>query len=179
MMIIYKTTNLINNKIYVGQDSKNNPTYLGSGSYIKRAIRKYGKENFKKEILCECFSIEELNKKEIHWIKELDCKVPNGYNISLGGGETIVSEETKIKLKKPKGPMSEEAKIKMKKPKSATHKEKIKLSLNTPKIQEKRRNSMIGKNKGPMSKEARRNMKLSQQKRRERERKHNAKRWGN
>ena len=62
-MIIYKTTNLTTGKIYVGQDSKNNPNYFGSGKYIFRSIKKYGKENFKKEILCECNSKEELNEK--------------------------------------------------------------------------------------------------------------------
>ena len=62
-MIIYKTTCLINGKIYVGQDSKNNPDYLGSGIYLNRAIKKHGKENFKKEVVCECSSQEDLNKK--------------------------------------------------------------------------------------------------------------------
>ena len=50
-MIIYKTTNLINKKIYIGQDTKNNPNYLGSGKYFKYALKKYGKENFSKEII--------------------------------------------------------------------------------------------------------------------------------
>ena len=43
-MIIYKTINKINNKIYVGQDSKNNYNYLGSGKILKKAINKYNKE---------------------------------------------------------------------------------------------------------------------------------------
>jgi len=84
-MIIYKTTNLLNGKIYVGKDSKNNPNYLGSGIYIYKSIKKHGKENFKKEIICECCSKEELNKKEKYWIKTLNSKIPNGYNISDGG----------------------------------------------------------------------------------------------
>lgn len=42
-MIIYKTTNLINNKIYIGQDKNNNPKYLGSGDLLKKAIKKYEK----------------------------------------------------------------------------------------------------------------------------------------
>ena len=50
-MVIYKTTNLINGKIYIGQDSKNNPKYLGSGVIFLKAIKKYGKENFVKETL--------------------------------------------------------------------------------------------------------------------------------
>ena len=87
-MIIYKTTNLINNKIYVGQDSNNNPNYFGSGKKLKRAINKYGKENFTKEILEFCATKDELNKKEIYWIENLDSTNRiSGYNISIGGEE--------------------------------------------------------------------------------------------
>lgn len=85
-MIIYKTINKINNKIYIGKDTKNNPNYYGSGVLINIAIKKYGKENFTKEILQECFTIEELNNAEIYWITKLkstDKKI--GYNISTGG----------------------------------------------------------------------------------------------
>lgn len=92
-MIIYKTINLINKKFYIGQDSNNNPDYLGSGLLLKRAIKKYGKENFKKEILCECSSKEELNQKEIYWINQLK---PN-YNITIGGigGDTYTNHPNK------------------------------------------------------------------------------------
>lgn len=48
-MIIYKTTNLINNKIYIGQDSKNNPEYLGSGLKLLKALIKV--KNFQKKQL--------------------------------------------------------------------------------------------------------------------------------
>lgn len=87
-MIIYKTTNLINGKIYIGQDKNNNPSYYGSGKKLQRAIKKNGKNNFKKEILEECFNEEHLNEREIFWIKfynSTDRK--NGYNISEGGKE--------------------------------------------------------------------------------------------
>ena len=50
-MIVYKTTNLINGKVYIGKDRKNNPSYLGSGILLQKAIRKYGSDNFKKETL--------------------------------------------------------------------------------------------------------------------------------
>lgn len=87
-MIVYKTTNTVNGKIYVGQDSNNNPNYLGSGKLLKKAIEKYGKEFFIKEALEECADKNELNEQEIFWISSLnstDRKV--GYNISNGGDE--------------------------------------------------------------------------------------------
>jgi len=111
-MIVYKTTNLINGKIYIGQDSKNNPKYLGSGRpYFIRALKKYGKENFKKEILVTCNNKEELNEREIYWIKTLNTTNHDiGYNIALGGGGILGavawnkgkhhSEETKQKMSK-------------------------------------------------------------------------------
>jgi hypothetical protein len=55
---VYKTTNLINGKIYVGLHITNNleDDYLGSGSQLKSAVKKYGKENFKREIIHLCKS---------------------------------------------------------------------------------------------------------------------------
>jgi group I intron endonuclease len=85
-MIIYKTTNLVNGKFYIGQDLNNNPNYLGSGLMLNNAIKKYGIENFKKEIIEVCNSKEELNEREKFWIKELNSQNrEKGYNISDGG----------------------------------------------------------------------------------------------
>jgi group I intron endonuclease len=67
-MIIYKTTNLVNGKQYIGRDSRNNPNYLGSGHLFKLAIRKYGKENFKKEVIEECSSFEQMVEREEYWL---------------------------------------------------------------------------------------------------------------
>jgi hypothetical protein len=53
MAIVYLTTNLINGKQYIGSSSFNRPSYFGSGVDISKAIKKYGKSNFKKEILWE------------------------------------------------------------------------------------------------------------------------------
>lgn len=88
-MIIYKTTNLINGNCYIGQDSKNNPNYLGSGMLLNKAIRKYGKENFVKEIVERCSSKRELNEREIFWIS----KLKPIYNIAVGGsgGDTYTN----------------------------------------------------------------------------------------
>lgn len=93
-MIIYKITNLINNKIYVGKDKYNNPKYFGSGCILKKSIKKYGIQNFKKETLEYCNTEEELNLKEKIWIKKLKSQNSDiGYNISSGGdgGDTLTN----------------------------------------------------------------------------------------
>jgi group I intron endonuclease len=85
-MRIYKTTNKINGKIYVGKDVNHGPDYLGSGFLLHKAIKKYGRENFVNETIEECENTEQLNEREIFWIKELDSTNRKiGYNIAKGG----------------------------------------------------------------------------------------------
>jgi len=85
-MVIYLTTNLINGKKYIGMDINNDSNYLGSGINIKKAIKKYGKENFKKEILEICENKEELIIKEKKWINHFDvANSKNFYNVHEGG----------------------------------------------------------------------------------------------
>ena len=91
-MQIYKITNLINHKIYIGKDTTSDPNYFGSGLLIKRSISKYGIYNFIKEVIDETDDYLELSKKEIYWISEYDStKREIGYNISSGGdgGDTL------------------------------------------------------------------------------------------
>lgn len=89
---IYKTINLVDSKIYIGQRSsikspEKDVEYLGSGVYFSRALKKYGKENFIKEILEVCTSLEETNTREIIYIDLYDSRNPKiGYNIHKGGG---------------------------------------------------------------------------------------------
>ena len=96
---VYKTTNLINGKIYVGKHKcfkQHDKRYLGSGKLLKRAIEKYGIENFVQEILEYTDSEEKNREQEIYWIQKLKSQVPNGYNISPGGlgGFTNYDEES-------------------------------------------------------------------------------------
>jgi len=105
MMIVYKTTNLKNNKIYIGKDMFNNPKYIGSGVILKKAIKKYGKDNFKKEIIQECSTKKELWESEIYWIEYYDSRNRKiGYNIAKGGqgqkAGTISLKETREKISK-------------------------------------------------------------------------------
>jgi len=100
-MIIYKTTNLINGKVYIGKDKYNNEKYLGSGKILKQAIEKYGKENFKKEIIEECEDEEIWLKREMYWIEYFN-STKIGYNIALGGngGDTISNNPNKDEIRK-------------------------------------------------------------------------------
>lgn len=88
---VYLTTNIINGKIYVGQhilsgNKKWNATYLGSGTLMEKAIKKYGRENFKRKILKVCFNINQLNGYETYYTlkynPKLDPKI--GYNQIIG-----------------------------------------------------------------------------------------------
>lgn len=103
------TTNLINGKQYVGSHSTNNPkdNYLGSGKALRLAIKKYGRKNFKREILKQCEFIEEARKLEEIFIRQLNTLSPIGYNISEIGGSGITgkswgvhNEETKQRIRK-------------------------------------------------------------------------------
>ena len=113
---IYITENLVNGKKYIGkhrccENSRDDKYYLGSGKYLKLAIKKYGRKNFKLSILEYCFSPEELNEKEIFWIKKYNAmKDPNFYNIASGGNATFydyASIEDQLRVRKV---MSEKAK---------------------------------------------------------------------
>ena len=85
-MIIYKTTNLVNNKIYIGQTKTNHSDYLGSGDLISKAVKKYGIHNFKREILEECKTKEELDTREKYWITLYNSTDKTiGYNLMEGG----------------------------------------------------------------------------------------------
>ena len=105
---VYKTTNLKNYKIYIGCHSTDNldDGYLGSEKYLKRAVKKYGKENFKREILKFFNNEKEMYDYEREIVNEDFIKDKNNYNASLGGGggnlgyEVYHSEERLRKLSK-------------------------------------------------------------------------------
>lgn len=84
---IYITTNNINGKRYIGMcKNTHEKNYLGSGKVLKDAIKKYGKENFTREILQECQSFEELSRAEKYWIEKFNAVTScEFYNLTSGG----------------------------------------------------------------------------------------------
>ena len=117
--IIYKITNIINGKIYIGQTTKSishrwkRHQYKSNCTKLSNAIQKYGPENFKIEEIERCNSIEELNKRETFWIKELNT-LEEGYNLVTNGNNKLVSEETKRKLSKNSKEMCKKSKYRTK-----------------------------------------------------------------
>jgi len=101
---IYITTNIINGKKYIGQKMFRErwEHYIGSGVYFLRAVKKYGKENFIREIIAIAYSKEELDQLEIEFINNHDAvNSEDYYNIGCGGNAPMkgrkASEETKKK----------------------------------------------------------------------------------
>jgi len=149
-MIVYKITNLLNGKRYIGQTVNSiekrfkDHSNLNNKCHIGRAIRKYGKENFKIEIVCRADTLKELNEREESLIRLYKTLRPNGYNIALGGsnkGRVISpmkgrkhSEETKkLMSKRAMGKKhSEQTKLRLSKVKkgiklSSEHIEKLRI----------------------------------------------------
>lgn len=92
---IYKITNKINGKIYIGQSidiykrwEEHKNCYVRKSNYLYLAFRKYGVENFSFEIIEEC-APDELDEKEIYYISTYHTFIGdeerNGYNMSMGG----------------------------------------------------------------------------------------------
>lgn len=109
-MIIYKATNKVNKKVYIGQTTKTlekrKKQHIDRASKniskcrkFSSAIRKYGADNFTWEILDTASTQEELNELEDKYIKQYDSiNRDKGYNLKTGGIKPILSEETKRKI---------------------------------------------------------------------------------
>lgn len=85
--VIYKTTNTVNGKYYIGKHQTKNldDGYLGSGRGIVEAVKKYGKSSFDKEILFVFNSEEEMNTKEKEILTEDFIASGLNYNAAVGG----------------------------------------------------------------------------------------------
>jgi group I intron endonuclease len=133
-MIIYKSTNNITGKVYIGQTTQtlekrvNNhikESKTNKNRPFMSAINKYGKDNFIFEIIDSATDLDELNDKEIYWINYYNSVSPNGYNITGGGQgkKMMVTNELSKRISKglknsekwQETKNSEEYKIKMEK----------------------------------------------------------------
>ena len=180
--IIYKATNLINGKSYIGQTIKSleerklRHKHESHRSYFHNSLRKHGFENFKWTILGHCDSKEELDEMEFHYIMQYD-SFNSGYNLTLGGEGVvgnICSEESKKKMSEAhKGikmpPFTEEHKRRLSECKKGKlnpnygvpmldHVKKMLVRINTGKIiseDTRKKMSKVAKNRPPMSIETR------------------------
>tara|TARA_R110002074_G_scaffold193777_1_gene359687 strand:- start:1968 stop:2591 length:624 start_codon:yes stop_codon:yes gene_type:complete len=85
--IIYKTTNTVNNREYIGYHSTKdlNDGYLGSGKILEQAIQKYGKDKFIKKVLYEYDNREDALAKEKEIVTAEYVDRPETYNLKIGG----------------------------------------------------------------------------------------------
>ena len=106
MFYIYRITNLINGKTYIGQHKykKLNDSYMGSGKILKQSIKKHGIENFRKEILYSRIQYKETaDDMERFAIAKERAIGKAEYNIAAGGGGTVgvyPSQESRNKMSK-------------------------------------------------------------------------------
>lgn len=102
--IIYKITNKLNGKRYIGQTKKDAEQRFREHVYSKRkfamclAIQKYGKENFEITILAHCNSLKEMNHREQYYIRLFNTLSPSGYNLRSGGSVSPITEDAKKKI---------------------------------------------------------------------------------
>ena len=97
-MVIYKITNILNNKSYIGQTIQSNPkmrwydhqakSRCGLNQPLFNAIRKYGVDSFTWEVIDRANSLEELNKLEEQYVKQYN-SIDEGYNIRKAGGNKL------------------------------------------------------------------------------------------
>lgn len=110
-MIIYKAENIINKKIYIGQTIHTlkyrrsqhiaKRKILDVTNYFHNSIRKYGINNFEWSIIDTATSMDELNLKEIQWIKHYKSSQRKfGYNATFGGKNAIPNDDTRKKISK-------------------------------------------------------------------------------
>ena len=148
MGCIYKIRNKINDKIYIGQTTQDLGTrwkqHLKKSSNcvcLKRALNKYGIDNFEYELVCTT-SDDLLNDKEIEYIENFNCLSPDGYNLRLGGNSGKHNEQTKHKIRETlkngyKIGRIVNSKNRLGKPHSETTKKKISKSLTGNKFSKK------------------------------------------
>lgn len=101
---IYKVTNDINNKIYIGKHQTKDPydDYIGSGKILKRAINKYGSEMFEKEVLYIFDKKEDMDSMEAEIVNEEFVARLDTYNLKVGGegGWDFINNNEELRVEK-------------------------------------------------------------------------------
>ncbi|HEY5268368.1 MAG TPA: GIY-YIG nuclease family protein, partial [Candidatus Saccharimonadales bacterium] len=108
MHYLYKISDTLNNKVYIGQSKDPEKRWkqhkwlsnkIIKHQYIHRAIAKYGIDNFTFEVIATCISQEDADETEIILIKQYDSRnIEKGYNLGAGGNTNIPGEETRKKM---------------------------------------------------------------------------------
>lgn len=168
---IYKITNTLNNMIYIGMHKTNdlNDKYLGSGEYLKNAIKKHGAHSFIKDILYVFDNKQCMIEKEKELVTDEFIKRSDTYNFKLGGDggwDHINNDYETLFIRRAKAGKKRRETVRQRygdtyyakiasKPKSELHKQHIRLSSiesrkrMTPEqlneLYEKRRNAKLGK----------------------------------
>jgi group I intron endonuclease len=150
-MIIYKATNTVNGKLYIGQTSRTLAVRIRdhlrgrvNHGILGNAIRKYGLDRFTFEVIDKADTKPELDAKETMWITHYDCKTPKGYNLTNGGEGNVgyrmpESVRAKISAKARGRRWTEEAKRKV----SQT----LRSIEHSPEVREGWAKTMIARNK--------------------------------
>jgi len=159
-MIIYKSTNQINGKSYIGQTIQNLSKRASNHKYdsfnrnrnlpFHNAIKKYGFENFIWVVLEDCDNQEQLNEMEFHYIKQYNTLSPNGYNITQGFDNTTTGYKFTYEQIKKRSEM-----MKGKNNPNYRNGDKIRGSKNPakrPEVREKIRQSKLGKKRPDFAK---------------------------
>ena len=99
--LVYKTTCLVNGKIYIGQHQTYdlNDGYIGSGYALNEDIEKFGRENFSTEILFDFDNFTDMDNKERELVNESFIARTDTYNIILGGANGLVSITPELRAK--------------------------------------------------------------------------------
>lgn len=115
---IYKITNMVDGKVYIGQTIKNPRIRFrvhlrGDGSiYLGRASKKYGKDNFKCEIIASAVGKSNIDYLEQYFIKKLNTIIPKGYNVQSGGAKTTIRHKNTVRKISIRSKLRKESKLK-------------------------------------------------------------------
>lgn len=152
-MLVYKATNLVTGKIYIGQTTRSlelrkqahfQAAYKGSNTHFHQSIRKYGPDNFSFEILQEVSTKKELNRLETYYIQKFD-SIKQGYNM-VDGGHNNIMFNGKVKKKHDAIMRSEEVRNKISNTLKAYRKEHPFTEETRCKISEKLKGNQHGVN---------------------------------